>query len=1052
MSLPWPRGPLLLLWLAGVCCGIQVFVRDEKRYTVLFQAVVLPCHYTSISTQTPVVQWVYKSYCRDRTRDTFGFSDSRPGAGGATTAVDYLDCADSSRTVRTVASIAGSSVTLSEYYKNRDISISNKADLRIGEVQWGDSGVYTCKVVISDDLEGQSEGNVELLVLDLLPGVDIKLIPEWVFVGAVALGGVLVLLLLGVCWCQCCPHSCCCYVRCSCCPETCCCPRHLYEAGKGIKVATPTPQVVSYPPYFVSGMPTMVPIAPPSLVDHASPAPPSDSSLLASGHLPYRIPSIHPSSTLPSTQDQTSLRVLQYVEKQLAQFSPTRSRGPQCKRNPSSLSELSSLHEGEAGFRQTYRDIQKNALPAIPDRDPSALHRQRSRDDNRSPEPRRWNPRSEVLQRKAFRPSGPTGSLDQLELDSRRPRGEGRGPGDGRRGDQDKEEGRPSSSSRRDGNRDDRQEEEEERSRRERKRTDGRISPLASPPRRRGGSWDPPPPPHSSRGGDNYDGTFLSSLLERKARLRGAGLAGRGDQASDPPSKGSGESGRYRSRSPNSSQASKSSAPSNRREEPRDRPRKTNTLLSRVASVEVTVSQTDRSTMLFASVTLRCDYSTSANLQDVLVTWTFKSFCKDPVLEFYSTAYQSALSLNQDPSNDCPDRQRTVRIVVQKKASSVAILGPEYQGRRISVENSVLLIILFGVCCCQCCPQKCCCYIRCPCCPEQCCCPEKAVMQHRMIKDAQKAMAPWMGGQPLYAPMSQNSQMNPLLYSGSASGKSIPMQSMPLPHPMAYGMPPPPSIYGMPPPPSIYGNHTPAGNSQMLDQLENQMRGMDMTSPLLQPMVPPHHPQMMGPPLSVPFSPGPPSMLSALNDDGPNERRVITLPPIREQPGARGPPRARGPPPAPKTRPPSSSESSRSGYAYRRDDRGAAGGGGRGRRPSPTRSRAMSRSYSQDSLDGGSRRGPSRDLGQQRSRSRDDIHSRGNYSPPASHRSRQDSWSSDDEASSRRGGGRGGGGGGRGRGGGKGRGWVDNPPSYTEYEPGSKPGTRRNYSVRQSLL
>jgi hypothetical protein len=39
--------------------------------------------------------------------------------------VDYLDCADSSRTVRTVASIAGSSVTLSEHYKNRDISIIN---------------------------------------------------------------------------------------------------------------------------------------------------------------------------------------------------------------------------------------------------------------------------------------------------------------------------------------------------------------------------------------------------------------------------------------------------------------------------------------------------------------------------------------------------------------------------------------------------------------------------------------------------------------------------------------------------------------------------------------------------------------------------------------------------------------------------------------------------------------------------------------------------------------------------------------------------------------
>ncbi|CAL8350926.1 unnamed protein product [Merluccius merluccius] len=667
-----------LLWLAGVCSGIQVFVKDEKRFAVLFQSVVLPCHYTSVSTQTPVVQWVYKSYCRDRTRDTFGFSEIRTGGGvlgagvqsggvrggggrggyegGVAVVVDYLDCADSSRTVRTVASIAGSSVTLSEYYKNRDISIINKADLRIGEVQWGDSGVYTCKVVISDDLEGQSEANVELLVLgfsgdpeDILPGFDMKIMPEWVFVGAVALGSVLVLLLLGVCWCQCCPHSCCCYISCCCCPDSCCCPRHLYEAGKGIKVGTSTPQVAPYPPYFISGMPTMMPIAPPSLVDKTSPIPPSDSSLLASvafhgvGPLSYRIPSTHP-STHPSSQDQNSLRVLQYVEKQLAHFNPTRSHSHQT----SSLSELSSLHEGDAGFRQTYRDIQKNALPAIPDHDPAFIISDRHH--HRSPEPQRWNPRSEHLQRKAFRSFGPTGSLDELERDSYRRRGEGGRPGDGRHGNGDEEDAgehqielrefrrHPSSPSRRDGppqgyhngrGREE-EEEEEERPRRERKKTDGggdHISPLASPTRRHP---TPPPPlhvsplPSSNREGD-YDGTFLSSLLERKARLRGAG-EGRGDQDSDSPSKqSSGESGRYRSRSPNgrremdslppyserergggergggdrgggdrgggerpsprpaSSQASKSSilVPSNRREEPRDKPRKTNTLLSR---------------------------------------------------------------------------------------------------------------------------------------------------------------------------------------------------------------------------------------------------------------------------------------------------------------------------------------------------------------------------------------------------------------------------------------------------------------------------------------
>lgn len=49
---------------------------------------------------------------------------------------------------------------------------------------------------------------------------------EWAFVGSVVLGSVLLLLFLGICWCQCCPHSCCCYVPCCCCPDTCCCPRH----------------------------------------------------------------------------------------------------------------------------------------------------------------------------------------------------------------------------------------------------------------------------------------------------------------------------------------------------------------------------------------------------------------------------------------------------------------------------------------------------------------------------------------------------------------------------------------------------------------------------------------------------------------------------------------------------------------------------------------------------------------------------------------------------------------------------------------------------------
>lgn len=61
-------------------------------------------------------------------------------------------------------------------------------------------------------------------------------------------------------------------------------------------------------------------------------------------------------------------------------------------------------------------------------------------------------------------------------------------------------------------------------------------------------------------------------------------------------------------------------------------------------SIQVTVPHTERSTALFASVILRCDYSTSANPSEVLVTWRYKSFCKDPVLEYYSTGTQSILA------------------------------------------------------------------------------------------------------------------------------------------------------------------------------------------------------------------------------------------------------------------------------------------------------------------------------------------------------------------------------------------------------------------------
>ncbi|XP_068429123.1 immunoglobulin-like domain-containing receptor 2 isoform X4 [Clinocottus analis] len=167
-----------------VCDGVHVTVREKQRFAMLFQSVVLPCQYQTASSQAPVVQWWYKSYCRDHTRESFGLPESPGARGPEPGAASHLECSDSSRTVRVVASAQGPSMTLAEHYKGRDIAIVNKADLRIGELQWGDSGVYFCKVVIADDLEGKNEAQLELLVLgrtgpqgDILPEFDVEIMP-----------------------------------------------------------------------------------------------------------------------------------------------------------------------------------------------------------------------------------------------------------------------------------------------------------------------------------------------------------------------------------------------------------------------------------------------------------------------------------------------------------------------------------------------------------------------------------------------------------------------------------------------------------------------------------------------------------------------------------------------------------------------------------------------------------------------------------------------------------------------------------------------------------
>ncbi|KAM4562048.1 immunoglobulin-like domain-containing receptor 2 isoform 1-T1 [Fundulus diaphanus] len=522
-----------------VCNGMHVAVREKKRYAMLFQTVVLPCHYRTSSSKTPVVQWWYKSYCRDPTRQSFSLPETLGYEASALGAAAQVECSDSSRTVRVVASKQGSSLTLTEHYKDRDVNIINDADLRIGELQWGDSGVYFCKVIVADDLVGNDEDHMELLVLgrtgeqdDLLPEFEMEIMPEWAFVGSVVLGSVLFLLLLGICWCQCCPHSCCCYVSCCCCPDTCCCPRHLYEAGKMAKTrqAAQVPSQVPVYPYYIPSVPTVLPLAPSSQLDPKIPSIVSTENNLAAVRSGYH---------LTSSQDLNSMKVLYYIEKDLAQF-PT---SKMASLKSSSMSELSSLHDGgNTDFRRNYQTVQMKALPPIPDREdqvraapPAQSRRPRRNDGNHSDDEldRRWNPRSEHLQRKTLTRRGRTGSLDELEEFAQSYSSRARRPEP-----PDRPYGRDYSPPRR--------------FYRDEDDNWGRRSPSPLPQKRRD-TWDSDRPSRQPLS-KSYDDSFLNSVLERKARGRGGDRgAGRVDEDSDTPSKGSSRgkgSDSYYSRSP----------------------------------------------------------------------------------------------------------------------------------------------------------------------------------------------------------------------------------------------------------------------------------------------------------------------------------------------------------------------------------------------------------------------------------------------------------------------------------------------------------------------
>lgn len=132
-----PTG-LTLLFLPAPASTIQVTVSDPYHVVILFQPVTLPCTYQmSNSISSPIVIWKYKSFCRDRVADAFSPASVENQINAQLVAGNpgynpYVECQDSVRTVRVVATKQGNAVTLGDYYQGRRITITGS--------MWGKAG------------------------------------------------------------------------------------------------------------------------------------------------------------------------------------------------------------------------------------------------------------------------------------------------------------------------------------------------------------------------------------------------------------------------------------------------------------------------------------------------------------------------------------------------------------------------------------------------------------------------------------------------------------------------------------------------------------------------------------------------------------------------------------------------------------------------------------------------------------------------------------------------------------------------------------------------
>ncbi|OPJ66526.1 immunoglobulin-like domain-containing receptor 2 isoform B [Patagioenas fasciata monilis] len=246
------------------------------------------------------------------------------------------------------------------------------------------------------------------LLADLLPSFAVEIMPEWVFVGLVILGAFLFFLLL-------CLllqsvvllFQICCYV--------------MYVAGKAAKAGYP-PGVSSMPgPYYIPSVPVAGVPSPAVLMDKSHPPPlaPSDSSGGSQN-------AVRKGYRIQTDKERDSMKVLYYVEKELAQFDPARRMR---ERYNNTISELSSLHEDDLNFRQPYRQVRRKPLPPAGDLDGDGEYwagvvgggsTSRSqavsdyRDERDSFRHSQQRSKSEMLSRKSFSVGVPAVSMDEL--------------------------------------------------------------------------------------------------------------------------------------------------------------------------------------------------------------------------------------------------------------------------------------------------------------------------------------------------------------------------------------------------------------------------------------------------------------------------------------------------------------------------------------------------------------------------------------------------------------------------------------------------------------